>query len=183
MAEVVSAANDPNIDNNQQNEKIVDYIGINNNKAYLLDGPLSRAYSSALDELYKKEVDSETGIALETQAIDAIHSQMEMKDKLALMIHFDNAVQNLGLIYGVEKGKATPEDVIEVTDALSVMTPEQKSNSAVIFDTALTNEGSGREADIETIAVNPFEQAMEQLCIRHNVSRYNSLNQFIKLNA
>lgn len=149
----------------------------------LVDGPLSKAYSAALATIYAKEKDPKTGLALETQAIDALHSQMEMVEKEANQIFLDNKAQNLGLLFGVEKGKASQDDLIDVADTLSVMSPEQKKRSAVIFDAALTNENTGNVPKVKTLIENPFEAALESLCEKHGVQTYSSLKDFVKLHG
>ena len=167
---------------NKDGGKITDYVVSSNGNQYLLDGPLARAFSEALDVLYKKEVDPVSGVALETQAIDALHSQMEYKEKMAGELMNKNLASNMGLVFGVEKGKADADDLIDVTDTLSSISPEQKNMSAVVFDAATTNEGSPENPEIGPMAFNPFEKALEQLCAKHGVRTYQSLAQFVKHN-
>ena len=162
-------------------EEVAQFIGTKNGNAMLIDGPLSRAYSDALNEIYGKKRDPISGIALETQAIDALHSQMEFKEKQAGKIFLDNEAQNLGLLYGVEKGSTTPEELMEVTDFFSVMTPTQKNKSAVVIDAAIVNGNTGQIPEVTTVVHNPFEMALEQLCIKHRVPVFHSFKSFIKL--
>ena len=184
MAETLTTATGEQTANpGEQAEKVTDFITTKNGDNYVVDGPLSRAYSEALNELYKKEIDPTSGIALETQAIDALHSQMDYVEKKAAKIFLDNKAANLGLIYGVELGSTTPEDLIEITDSLSVMTPEQKNKSGVIIDAAIQNESTGEVPEIKTDYINPVEVALEQLCAKHGVHVYKSLASFVKLNS
>lgn len=169
-----SAANE-----NDDKHEIVHFINNQSGNTTIIDGPLSRAYGDALNELYGKRKDPVTGLAMETQAIDALHSQMEYIEKQAGKIFLDNEEQNLSLLYGVEKGKADAEDLIELTDTLSTMTPLQKSNSAVIFDAAIRNGNTGEIPKVETSVQNPFENALEQLCVKHDVKIYASFAAYI----
>ena len=172
----------PVVDNVKENqEEVAQFIGTKNGNAMVVDGPLSRAYSDALSELYGKRRDPVSGLALETQAIDALHSQMEYKEKQAGKIFLDNEAQNLGLLYGVEKGSTTPEELMQVTDFFSVMTPRQKEKSAVVIDRAIINGNTGQVPKVTTVIHNPFEMALEQLCISHKVPVFHSFASFIKL--
>ena len=162
-------------------EDLAQFIGNKDGNTLVIDGPLSRAYSDSLQELYGKKHDPISGLALETQAIDALHSQMEYIEKQAGNIFLDNEAQNLGLLYGVEKGSTSPEELMEVTDFLSVMTPMQKNKSAIIIDSAIVNGNTGQIPEVTTVSHNPFETALEQLCLNHKVTVYHSFESFIKM--
>ena len=77
---------------NEKDDKheIVHFINNQSGNTTIIDGPLSRAYGDALNELYGKRKDPVTGLAMETQAIDALHSQMEYIEKQAGKIFLDN---------------------------------------------------------------------------------------------
>lgn len=150
-------------------------------KNYQVDGPLARAYTDALHEIYGKKIDPETGLALETQALDAQYAQTQAHNRLAQLILNNNELSDVSLLYGVQKRQATVQDLIDVTDKMATLTPEAKLHSAVIFDTAITNENTGEVDQLATVRINPFETALEQMCKRHNVATYSSLTQFIKL--
>lgn len=149
---------------------------------YQLDGPLARAYSEALDDMYKKERDPSTGIVLESQALDVISAQQNYVAAKASIIDFAGKEEDMGLLYGVQRGHVNSEHVIEVVDAIGGLTEEQKAKSAIIIDSALTNENTGEVPTIGQDVVSPFEAAMEAYCQKHGVSVYRSLGQFVKLN-
>ena len=150
----------------------------------IVSGPLAVAYSEALDKLYEKRKDPISGMSLETQAIDALHAQEQVIEATAAKIFADNQAANLGLLYGVEKGKTTPEDLISVTDTLSAMTDSQKNKSGIVIDVKLKNENSGTMPVLEHgKKIFPMDVALEELCKRHKVPVYNSIKQYIISNS
>lgn len=159
----------------------IEFISEIDGKNYQVDGPLARAYTDALNEIYGKKIDPKTGLALETQALDAHNDQVEEKKYLAQLIQKNNNLTDTSLLYGVQKGATQIQDLIDVTDKMATLTPEAKRNSAVIFDTAIVNENDGQVPEIDRLEINPIEVSLEQMCKRHNVSTYSSLAQFIKL--
>ena len=105
------------------------------------DGPLSQMFTATLNELYKKEVDPETGIAIESQALDVSNSQnLWIAAKLAKEAKGD---EHIGMLYGVYHHEATLQDVMRVSAALEEMTEEEKARSAVVIITQERNAGNG----------------------------------------
>ncbi len=91
------------------------------------DGPLSRMFASVLNALYKKEVDPETGIAIESQALD-----VQTGENLWIASKVAKPDEHIGMLYGVYNHQASLCDVIAVAEALQEMTPEEKAKSALI---------------------------------------------------
>lgn len=92
------------------------------------DGPLSQMFTATLNALYAKEVDPETGIAIESQALDAQNSQtLWMANKIA------THREDVGMLYGVLAADTSIKDVMRVADAITDMTEPEKANSAIII--------------------------------------------------
>jgi hypothetical protein len=161
--------------------KIEDYIVSVNGTSVSCDGPLAKAYSEALSVLYKKDVDPETGLALETQANDVLSAQKEIEAAAMVQsnVAFDD--ENLSLLYGVQKGLVTPEHVIDVTDHFSRMSDEAKQRSAVVMDVTV-QPGVGNPT-VSTKGMEVCGVALEQLCARHRVPVLSSLAQYVKLSS
>ena len=185
MSNTGNEANQQTTDEDTQggSVRIEDYIVSKDGNTMSCDGPLAKAYSEALSELYKKEIDPVTGLALETQANDALAAEKEIlaADEVKIGINAGEADENLSLLYGVQKGFTTPEHVIEVTDHFSRMSDEAKSRSVVIIDVSTVDKSGNTR--ISTKGVDLCEQALESLCIKHNVPVMKSLAQYIKLTS
>lgn len=103
------------------------------------DGPLSQMFAASLNKLYAKEVDEETGIAIESQALDAQNSQgLWMANKIA------GNSEDVGMLYGVLQHEASLQDVIRVADALTEMTDQEKAKSAVVIVTNERDAATGK---------------------------------------
>ena len=182
---MATSGNEPNQQTTDDREggstKLEDYIVGKDGKSIGCDGPLAKAYSEALSELYKKEVDPVTGLALETQAQDVQYAEKELlaagEAKAAIAVDDED----LSLIYGVQKGFTTPQEVIEVTDHFSRMSDEAKSRSAVILD--VTEQSGTGNPEISKKGVEVCEAALEALCAKHHVPMMKSLAQYIKLTS
>jgi len=168
-------------DNPDGGTNIEDYIVTKDGNTMSCDGPLAKAYSEALSELYKKEIDPITGLALETQAQDVQYAEKEILAGDEAKVNIDENDENMSLLYGVQKGFTTPKEVMEITDHFSRMSDEAKSRSVVILDTTQQSETGNPE--VSTKGVEVCETALEALCMRHRVPMMKSLSQYIKLTS
>lgn len=93
------------------------------------DGPLSQLFTATLNALYAKEVDPKTGIAIESQALDAQNSQtLWMANKIV------THREDVGMLYGVIAADTSLSDVVRVADAIADMTEPERANSAIVID-------------------------------------------------
>ena len=137
--------------------------------SYMADGPLARAYSDALDVLYKKEMGPD-GLALETQQLDADHDQQRWREAQNRQ-YFErlDLGADVGMLYGVQRQSVRFTNLIAIADAVGRMNPRQRQATAVVLD---TTAGLGQH---ETIAL-----AIEHYCAAHKVPVYTSLAQFLR---
>lgn len=105
------------------------------------DGPLSQMFTAVLNELYKKEVDKETGIAIESQALDVSNAQnLWIASKVVQQTHRD---EHIGMLYGVYDHDATLQDVMRISAAIEEMNEEERKVSAIVIVTNERNADSG----------------------------------------
>ena len=148
---------------------------------FLADGPLARAYSDALDVLYRKETGPDglvlesQDVALETQALDEIETKQNWLAAQATsdMLEGDGAV-DAGMLYGVKQQQLKYKDLINVVDAIGRMSPQQKLYSAVVIDVSSADDTSVQ------CTPSPIQAALESYCKTHQVAVYSSLNEFLK---
>jgi hypothetical protein len=158
------------------------FIELSNEKGVIADGPLSKMYTDALNELYAKEVDEATGIAVETQALDAAIDKNWWLATQSKTNNFANQGEDVGMLYGVAKQEVEIKDVINVSDTLSAMTDEQKRNTAVVVDVKVKTNNTGDSYEIGASTFNPYEAALEAMCIAHRVPVFHSLEDFVESN-
>lgn len=159
------------------------FIELTAEKGIVADGPLSKMYTDTLNELYAKEVDERTGIAIETQALDALIDENFWLATRARTNNFANQGEDVGMLYGVAKQEVSIDDVINVGDSLNEMTDEQKRNTSVVVDVMVKTNNTGDSYDIGPASMNPYEAALEAMCIAHRVPVYASLEEFIQAQA
>lgn len=105
------------------------------------DGPLSQMFTAVLNELYKKEVDKDTGIAIESQALDASNAQnLWIASKVVQQAARD---EHIGMLYGVYNHDASIQDVMRISAAIEEMTDEERQRSAIVIVTDERNADSG----------------------------------------
>lgn len=105
------------------------------------DGPLSQMFTATLNELYKKEVDENTGIAIESQALDVSNSQnLWIASKAAQAASRD---EHIGMLYGVYSHEASIQDVMRINAAIEEMTDEERQVSAIVIVTNERNAENG----------------------------------------
>ncbi len=158
-----------------QGEQITDYFTMGAHTNVITDGPLARSFSAALDQLYAREYDPITGVAMETQAIDEIEAKRNWLAAKVRSLKFANDGTDVGFVYGVKEAQADHDNMIDVVDTISEMTDVQKSASAIVLDGGVTTPTSGDE-EME----NPVSVAIEQYAKSRGVAVYHSFNEFIK---
>lgn len=159
---------------------IGEYFTVGENANVIADGPLANAFSKALDQLYRRERDPLTGMALETQAMDAVEAKREWLAAKVRSFKFANDGTDVGMAYGVKEAQATHSNLIDVVDSVSSMTDEQRAKSAVIIEgEPQTTEELGI-ANTDPIAPNPVALAIESFARDNGVAVYKSFNDFIR---
>ena len=158
---------------------------------FVADGPLAAAYGQALDQLYSKEVDADTGIVLESQttALESQEIVAEIKDEEVTTwlnwkdrpLEFANDGDDTGMLYGVKREQASVKDLNRVVNAVSKMTDGQKAASVVVLD-----GGTGTAATPDSVKQGtelmdtPVVAAMEAYCRENGVMVYRSFHEFVK---
>lgn len=133
---------------------LTEYLTMNNGNSYSLDGPLSRAYSEALDELYAKDKDPNTRLSMETQEMDVAKQQRGWIAAKGAQIDMDGNIEDMGLLYGVSRGHLTQTTVIDVVDRFHRLSGHQRAKSALVLDAAYLNEADGTPVKIGEKVVN-----------------------------
>lgn len=163
------------------------------------DGPLAQMFASALQKLYAKETDPETGIVLESQALD-----QENYENLWVANKYISHNQDVGMLYAVRHHDLTLKDVERVAMAIEAMTDSEKRKSCVV---AITDErdaatgmqfrqyhysnGWGDEHDalrshdqdwgVRTYrACNIANDSLKALCDKNNVGYCQSLDEYVQ---
>jgi len=167
-----------------EGELVGDYFQINGQSAVVCDGPLSHAYSQALNQLYKREYDPLTGVALESQANDEIMAKRLWLASKYRSMQFANDGKDIGMLFGVKESQTTNEDVINVVDSVSEMNDQELQNSGIIIERNEQTPISGENGEqAEQIISNPITAALEQYAKQKGIAVYHSLEQYLKLNA
>ena len=135
-------------------------------KEVIVDGPLSLAYCNALNEIYKKEVDPETGLAVETQQMDELErKRLWLMHKLGVS-EGDEETVPVGMIYAVRDGQVDSGVVFEVTDTLGKMSPAELNSTCVVIESTGAN--------------NPMCEALKKLVKNKHVSIVSNLEQALE---
>jgi hypothetical protein len=169
-----------NLNNTNMNPGLSEIIQVGKLNKVICDGPLSIAYTKALNELYAKEIDPKTGIVLESQSNDQITAQNLW---IASKINDPNFIeqgQDVGMLYGVMKNNATMADTINLAETYSEMTPAQREASAVILDEKVEVDSAGNTNIDDQVLINPFDVALEQFAKKHGIAFYTSLESYVQ---
>lgn len=148
-------------------------LKISDQEAVIADGPLSQAITQVLDKMYAKEIDPNTGVSLETQAID---SSINAKLWLAARQQtdqFKDYNQPVGMLYAVQRHNVRMADVLNVIDAVAQMSPEEKINSAVVIEVP--------ENEVAMENDNAFAASLHEMAQANGLSVYPSLNAYLKM--
>lgn len=149
-------------------EKKSRFIEIGDDLA-LVDGPLSAALVSELNEKYAKHKDDKTGIVLETLATDA---SSLASNWLAAQIQVNaSALANkpVTYVYAVDQGGVSATDSFQVADSLTDMTDEDKSKAIVYVQPKPGNA-----------PLNPYYESLVSVANQHKVRIVKSVESLIK---
>lgn len=169
----------------EKNPYLDSIIQITSGKNMIADGPLSLQYTQALNEIYKKETDDDTGISLETQANDAIVSKSLWVAANNTRTQLADSGQEVGMLYGVKQSDVGISTVIEVTDAIGEMTDSEKENSAIIMESDLLDAEVypiAKVTDDDSLDVNPFAVTINNIARENNIDVFCSLEAYIESN-
>lgn len=160
----------------EDGQQLSDFFTISGQTNVIADGPLAPAFTKALDELYRREYDPLTGVALETQAMDEIEAKRHWLAAKVRSLQFANDGTDVGMVYGVKEAQAEQSDLINVVDTLCEMNDTQKANSAIVIEPA-SETGDG----IERVENEyPVATALEQYAVSKGIKVYHSFNEFIR---
>ena len=154
-------------------------LELTQNTQLVSDGPLSALYASALNKLYAKKVDEETGISIESAANDQLMMKSLWLQEKQRTENFKDSDEAVGMLYGVRKGDAAPSDIIVLSDVLSQMTPVQKALSAVVIDTTPPEGASEGDPEAMQTPATPFDAALEGIALAHGVRVFTSLEAYL----
>lgn len=171
-----------NLQSIETNPYLDSMVEITSGRNMIVDGPLSLQYTQALNQIYKKQIDPESGISLETQALDLAISKSIWIASNDTRDHLSNNGQETGMLYGVKKSDIGITNVIEVTDALGQMNDNDRENSAIIIETP--NEPAMAEGVnlLYKTYVNSMEAIIKSIALENNVDVYYSLEEFVESN-
>ncbi len=169
----------------QKNPYLDSIIEITSGNNMIADGPLSFQYTQALNEIYKKDVNDETGISLETQANDAIMSKSLWVAANDTRGQLADSGQEVGMLYGVKQSDVGLSTVVEVTDAIGQMTDSEKENSAIILEADATNSPVypiEMPTNDDSLDVNPFAIKVMSVATENGIPIYTSLEAYVASN-
>lgn len=154
-----------------ENQTVLDHIiQIATDQTLIADGPLSQQCAKALHEQYGKERDEKTGLVLESQANDTLALAGVWQASQALRQQLTDQGHVVGLLYGVKKAEAGLSDVVKIAEAVSTMSPEQKTQSMIYVDTAVHEETGQETSDF-------WCASLEALAQQHQLRWITSLEQ------
>jgi hypothetical protein len=150
-------------------------VQLANDKAIIAEGPLSLQYCKALNEIYKKETDEETGIVLETQANDEIVSNSIWIAAANVRSQIYEQGQDVGMLYGVKQDQVGISDVVNVADTIGQMTDNEKENSAIIIDAKCDENNDGLVPEVHSAYIATINEIAQE----NNVAVYPSLEAYV----
>lgn len=154
----------------EDGQRLADFFTIGGQTNVMVDGPLAPAFTQALDQLYRREYDPLTGVALETQAMDEIEAKRHWLAAKVHSLQFTNDGSDIGMVYGVKEAQAEQSDIINVVDTLCEMNDVQLANSAIVIE---PNEASVPED-------NPVSKALESYAASKGLKVYHSFIEFVR---
>jgi hypothetical protein len=147
-------------------EKILDRaIVFKNGKKVLLDGPLSRVITEALNDLYEKKIEPTTGIAIESQVMQVLQNANTFIEANTEQVIKEN---EYGVLYCVDSIDATVADFEKFTSTFNSLDNKQLRNSALIFN---INEEQTPHVLIA---------AYEEFCDINHINMYTSLKTYMR---
>ena len=153
---------------------IADFFTMGQSTNVLTDGPLAHACSDILDQMYRREYDPITGVAMETQQLDQVAASRAWLAAKDRCYNFVNGGNDIGMVYGVKETQATRENLIDVSDTLAQMNDSQRSNSAII----VIKDNGGLKPVVSVLAL-----AIEEYARAHGVRVYLSMKEFVQKHA
>lgn len=154
----------------EDGQQLADFFTIGGQTNVMVDGPLAPAFTQALDQLYRREYDPLTGVALETQAMDEIEAKRHWLAAKVRSLQFANDGSDVGMVYGVKEAQAEQNDLINVVDTLCEMNDVQKANSALVIE----------QPEDRRTEDNPIATAMESYAISKGLKVYHSFVEFVR---
>lgn len=144
-------------------------IKMNSSATAIVDGPIHQQLVKALDETYKKQIDNETGISLETQALDALNYNNHYIAYQDLQKKKQNAEpDSIGVVYVIDSNQADLKDIVNVAEVFDGLNNAQAQNSALIL-----NEGDDCTQDAAC-------QELIKVANESNVSLHYSIESYIQ---
>lgn len=147
-------------------EKILDRaIVFKNGVKVLLDGPLSRVITEALNDLYEKKIEPTTGIAIESQVIQVLQSTNSFLEANSQDILKE---KEYSVLYCVDSLEATVADFEKFTSTFNSLDNKQLRNSALIFNIH------------EDKTPHVLIAAYEEFCDINHINMYPNLKMYMR---
>lgn len=128
-------------------------IKMNKDASAIADGPIHEQLIKALNETYKKDIDPETGMSLETQALDALRYSNHYIAYQDLQKSKQNAEpDSTGIVYVIDNKNAGLTDVVNVVEIFEGLNNAQAENSALVIDNGEDQERSSACQEIIKVA-------------------------------
>lgn len=144
-------------------------ITFKDGKKVLMDGPLSRIFTQALQDDYAKEIEETTGMVLESQVMQVMQQAKNYVE--ASRLNSNLADDDVGMLYAVDSNATIAQDLANISAAYSVMSNNQIRNSAVLV-TDITEDPKQMNLNI----------ALTAFCSYANIRVYNSLEEYMSKN-
>lgn len=134
----------------------------------VISGPLSDAFTQALNTEYAKNQDGENKVATESQAMDD-HAMKQLAQMIAPATpEQTDAVR----VYGVSRTDIEDQDIIDITEELVNTPADQRDDFVVVMD-GTEDGGSGAGSEVEQRWM-----ALEGLMKAYRCKVYPSLEAF-----
>ena len=105
-------------------------VNIDDRESLIAEGPLGLQCAKALQDLYGKDIDKETGLVLETQVTE-LEEAASLWQVIQTTVQKENTDDVSGMIYSVDAGEVKPSDIMRAADTYSRMAPSERAISAV----------------------------------------------------
>lgn len=113
-----------------QTTLIQQLVNVDERETLIAEGPLGLQCAKALQDLYGKDIDKETGLVLETQATE-LEEAASLWQVIQATAQKENTDDVKGMIYSVDASGVKPSDIMRAADTYARMSPDERAISAV----------------------------------------------------
>ncbi len=108
-------------------------IELDNNNVVAIKGVIGEQITSALQQVYKKEIDPSSGYALESMQIDEANNAAIYAGVVQEKDHYENSNMYYTVVYTVDPITISPVDLIDFKAAANETTNDGKDPDMVVY--------------------------------------------------